>query len=824
MKKLRVSLLCLLMCLLLILSFAGCRHEPVDPTGGSSPTTTTAPTNRTEPTSGTEPTQPTAPSQPTVPSKPTDPVPEPHPAEAYIKAAEELEMFNAIHSAISIDTTMIVGGETHKLHTDMKILRSHRDTQSPRFRVYHSADLNLSGSSSVLEEYIDGTLYVSFADGLFYGAADPKEYAAQVLPIVPIDPSLYSTITQTSEGGTNSITFTFANSSAAESWALPEDAEFLDAYGTVLIDLAGKLDETRYTINYRYCGVQITKSYRFRSAKSSNSVSPSEDIANYRQVQNPTALRLLGRALMTINAAHSANSAIISSASSIFTQAAGAVLNQNVTLSWHKGNAVLLNTDIYQMNYATNEEQTYTLEERYRDKTYTVIENGGTPVTHSNVIVDIGSYYSNLRQAALPRFPHYFAEADFVCTDLGSTVFVQIVYGELFAEEIRKEICTSLWGDADYLNNLSSKYVTNEITGYFAIDKYTGFPTAVGYYYSGTHTIQGTDCLLTAQMNQAIEFPGMDAYYNIYEKHPSEIEPLKKPTPLFYHVTGKDGQEMWLFGTIHIGDHRTAYLPKEIKDAFTASDALALEYNSKAFDAQVEADEQLKAQVSDAYFLSDGKTLKDTLGDELYAEALKYLMASGNYNINANYMKPFLWESSIRNFFLRQGYSLRGSKGVESRLHTWAEEQKKPILEVESGLFQVQMMANFSEELQAYMLASILSEDALESNNETMELYEKWCAGDEAALRKELSTQVDMADMSDEEKAEYEKYKHLLDEYNKAMDTDRNAAMLQVAKSYLESDKVVFFAVGLAHLLSDDGGLVDALRAAGYTVEQVKYN
>ena len=62
-----------------------------------------------------------------------------------------------------------------------------------------------------------------------------------------------------------------------------------------------------------------------------------------------------------------------------------------------------------------------------------------------------------------------------------------------------------------------------------------------------------------------------------------------------------------------------------------------------------------------------------------------------------------------------------------------------------------------------------------------------------------------------------------MDEYNKAMDGDRNKGMLEVAKSYLESDQVVFYAVGLAHLLSEDGGLVDALRAAGYTVELVQY-
>ena len=55
------------------------------------------------------------------------------------------------------------------------------------------------------------------------------------------------------------------------------------------------------------------------------------------------------------------------------------------------------------------------------------------------------------------------------------------------------------------------------------------------------------------------------------------------------------------------------------------------------------------------------------------------------------------------------------------------------------------------------------------------------------------------------------------------MSYDRNKEMLKVAKKYLESGDVVFFAVGLAHLLDSENGLVDTLRDAGYTVELVAF-
>ena len=80
-----------------------------------------------------------------------------------------------------------------------------------------------------------------------------------------------------------------------------------------------------------------------------------------------------------------------------------------------------------------------------------------------------------------------------------------------------------------------------------------------------------------------------------------------------------------------------------------------------------------------------------------------------------------------------------------------------------------------------------------------------------------------LIELTEEEIAEYEAQKHLIDEYNKAMSYDRNDGMLEKAIEYLESGEVIFYAVGLAHLLNNVNGLVDTLQQAGYTVELVPY-
>ena len=65
-----------------------------------------------------------------------------------------------------------------------------------------------------------------------------------------------------------------------------------------------------------------------------------------------------------------------------------------------------------------------------------------------------------------------------------------------------------------------------------------------------------------------------------------------------------------------------------------------------------------------------------------------------------------------------------------------------------------------------------------------------------------------------EEKAYYE-------EYVEKMITERDKIMADGIKSYLKSGETVFVAVGLAHVIGENG-IVDQLREAGYTVTSVE--
>ncbi|MBO5867992.1 MAG: TraB/GumN family protein, partial [Oscillospiraceae bacterium] len=519
-----------------------------------------------------------------------------------------------------------------------------------------------------------------------------------------------------------------------------------------------------------------------------------------------------------------ADSVITSELENFFSQAAGVMFNQSTTVNMHGHKTNLkakIENSIYYMDYSTGSSEEMDEETIYQDGKLTTTTNGGLPST------DTGYTWQNiqtyLNETMLSSLPDVDFLKDLTVTDLGSLYLLEYEFNDNFGNTMQNTICQQLWNDQSFLLNLSSKYENKSLTGYLSLDKYTGLPVAAGGYYEGVHTIDGQDYIMTMQYDQSIETPALGAYKEITDALPEEPEPESTPTPLFYHVTGANGQEMWLFGTIHVGDEKTGHLPEEIRKAFEGSDALALECDSEAFDEQMEEDEDLAAQVSNLYFYADGTTRESLLEAEEYEQALKLMKAVGGYTINMPYAKPGVWSDTIELFYLRQGYNLHRDYGVEERLCDWAEELGTKIIEVESSLFQIQMTTGFSQDLQLELLRGTLEGTAQEYWEGVDALYDKWCAGDEAALREEISTTVDTSEMTDEEKAEYEATKHLLDEYNNAMGPDRNEGMLKKAIEYLESGDVIFYAVGLAHLLDETNGLVDTLQDAGYTVEKVTF-
>lgn len=772
-------LLALLLCAALVLSLFGCTTDP-------------APTQT-----------------PTDPPAPTDPPG----ANLYASALPALENAADVTLTITTSTSTIVAGQEFRKGSQQTLTRTGLGTQTPTIA---STDVvNYDGINFVeyQETYVDGVLYLDAENAnagqihYFSAETDPADADARYLPVTLLDAALYGSIAQ--EQTADGTLLRFTEPAAAERWAAPEDAVLKDAAGTALLDENGALTRFTYTITYTYGPAKITYEVCSDISLGASPAAAPVNETRYIPLTDLDAVRLNYEGQCYLAQGQQVTSSYMESSVS---EAVGLVQNQSFTVDLYYTELDLdakFVSNIY-VN-AQGESMDYKLEEWFVDGKYTAATDGGEPEAVSGVTPDMVNSYGQDALYISTINPLYWADA--TVTDLGSTYLMECTLSEDGGMTVRANVCESLFGSADLLDSYATDSGISECKGYFAVDKYTGLPTAAGYSLDAFHTIEGQDCALTYQVDQSFDVPALGAYYSITDKLPPEARPAAPAEPLFYHVTGADGQEMWLLGTIHVGDIRTGYLPQEIYNAFSASDALALEYDSVAFEDELEEDEKLQEAISEAYYYADGTTIADHLDPELYEAAVQYLKATGNYNMNAEYMKPYLWSSSIDNFHLRQGYSLTSHQGVESRLEKLAEEAGKEVRSVESGLFQIRMLTGYSDALQELLLGESVSTDAVEYWQHTNELYELWCQGDEAALREALED--DLSDLTEEELALY-------NEYNDAMLVDRNAGMLDVAIDYLESGDVVFYAVGLAHLLTGNG-LVDTLREAGYTVELVTY-
>lgn len=721
-------------------------------------------------------------------------------AKAYIAAVKQLEDKGTVTMDILQKTTTEVGGSTMTMTVEQELTYNGLNTQNPIVQLKETFP-DMPDEKPLAEVCNGVTVFTAYDEGFFSGQLTKAEIAKRYLPVGIFEAKRYRAITQEQTDGQTLVHFT--NAKSAEIWAMPTGAKLVSAAGTAKLDKDGALQESQYVIIYENGAAKTTLQVVVTLRQTAETVTIPTETDKYKAVQYIDGPRALTYAKVRLALLPNGT---VTSAETRVNQVTGdaRIDSQTQHLSQQNGKVIFATEQTTQHSGGVAHHTSV-----YKDGTWSA--NSGFKQTG---MTDKEAREIFTQRTRIPTVDPKYWE-DITVTNLGGVMLVEFLLGEAWDSYMQRQL-----GISEYPAASASGYEAKEMTAYLAVNSYTGAVTGAGYKYAGAFTHNGQAYIVSEQLTQGVEFPAPGAYKAITGSDLPEQEPEDKAAPLFYKVTGENGQQMWLLGTIHIGDARTAYLPKEIKDALAASDALALEMDAVKFEQDLASDATLQQQIREAYNYTDGSKTADHLDAGVYDRALKIVKASGNYTFGADTLKVAIWENVISNFHLQVGSTLTSSKGVEMRLTKWAQEMNKPIREVESGLSQIQMLTGWSEDLQAFLMSNTLSTTPQVMGQSTEELYELWCAGNEKALRNAVGQSGKMNFI---QKILLKKYIPLLEEYNKGMNFDRNAHMLEVAKSYLESGDTVFYAVGLAHLLDGENGLVDTLREAGYTVEQVKY-
>ncbi len=777
-----------LLCLCLLVIMAGCQ-EP----------TTTQSTQSTQSTQATQSTQSTS------PTTPTDPY-----LEAYQAAFAEIQNAKELSMNISRKDTVTVNGEEFTTTTNQDI--TYLGIGTGNFTASVAEAFLFSGNRREIDEvYIGGTAYSTADEGSLRSEMTEEEFMARYLPVQVLDVELYTRYRY--EKLSNKDRIHFESGTALEAWLAPE-AQLRSVQAYADLTAAGKLDSITYIASYNLIGADIYTelSVQFSTPRQTDITVPEGGI-DYPLVSFLDTPKVFNQVLSYMANAHSVSTSFMEMA---VMQATGVYFTYSVTSNSYFANnipQVKITSNYHVVDNYYGEEFEDNSEEKYLDGKYTLSENGGAPTPNSGVTAySMLNYLNDILSDNLVDC-EYLTTAE--CTDLGSLLLIEAGFNQEYSQLLNEYVCRTLYSDPQFLDDIATSFRTLKAEYYIAVDKYLGIPTAMGINFEGQHVIDGIPYKLIYQVDQTFDLASLNTYNAVHGSPHKGSAPETPATPLFYKVTGPDGQEMWLLGTIHVGDKRNQYLPQKLLDAFTAADALAVECDSDALEAQLEKDPALQETLSNCYYYSDGTTAEDHISDpEIYQYALQLMKATGNYNVNTPYMKVATWSNSINNFFLQQSYSLSSDKGVDNLLMQMARDMDKPIYEVESSLFQIQMLTGWSEELSELLLLESLQTNAVDYRESILYLYDLWCQGDEQALSDYLNDEGS-GEMTDEEQKLY-------DEYNNAMSVSRNADMIQKAIEYLESGETIFYAVGLAHVIAEDG-LVNGLRAAGYTVELVEF-
>lgn len=253
----------------------------------------------------------------------------------------------------------------------------------------------------------------------------------------------------------------------------------------------------------------------------------------------------------------------------------------------------------------------------------------------------------------------------------------------------------------------------------------------------------------------------------------------------------------YVYGTIHVADERVLTLPQPVRDAFDRAQSATFE---------IILDERARMVMTQASILTDGRTVDQIIGAELFRKAA---LAAADYGMPGEALKVFKPWALVPIFSLPPDQLMliaAGKAPLDEWLQTQAGQGGKKVYALETIEEQLALFEDMSEPDQTAMLASLL-DNVEQTRGMFRAMIESYLARDLAAIYQQM---VDQASQENPELAESFQEDFIVAR-NKRMVT-RMAGILGEGGS--------FVAVGALHLPGDEG-VLNLLAEQGYRVTRV---
>lgn len=253
--------------------------------------------------------------------------------------------------------------------------------------------------------------------------------------------------------------------------------------------------------------------------------------------------------------------------------------------------------------------------------------------------------------------------------------------------------------------------------------------------------------------------------------------------------------ELYLGGTIHVLSRSDYPLPEEFEQAYQQADTVVLETDVMAM-AQTRFQQRLLQQV----MYREGGRLEDNLAPETYRQLEAFVAERGLSMASIDLYKPSMVTILLTmNELQRLGM---GETGVDSFFSYRAVQDGKPVAELESLEFQLNLIAGMGSGHEDAMILNTIQElNALPGIMKTIKTA--WRNGDMLQLEK-----IAVDPMREQFPAMYE-----------SLLVDRNRIWIPKIEAMLATPEKEFILVGALHLVAQEG-VLEQLIQRGYQVEK----
>lgn len=253
----------------------------------------------------------------------------------------------------------------------------------------------------------------------------------------------------------------------------------------------------------------------------------------------------------------------------------------------------------------------------------------------------------------------------------------------------------------------------------------------------------------------------------------------------------KNGNTVYLGGTVHVLSKQDYPLPCEFDRAFEASDELFFEIDY----AEAQAPQNAMKMATQLTY-SDGRSLETVLEKHTYQKLEAYFREAGIPIAMVSRFKPGMLLSFMMMHEMKKMNIT--AQGVDQTFQAKAMSANKESNELESIDQQIAFLGKLGEgredEFVNYLLDSI-PELPIQFNK----LMKAWRSGDEETLN-----QV----------SELNEMKQNFPEVYNTLILDRNKKWLAALNQFFKDDDVEYVLVGAAHMVGEDG-LLNGLRKQG---------